>query len=326
MSVDTIPGVSTFVDAFNAVQQVLFESVIQPVAFALGAGNFLVEAYEGTGWLLIGLIQVAVMLLLLRPLEKRFPVEPVSDRAAIGVDVIYTLIHRLGVFKLVMFFTLDPVLDDGLGVLRTLGLPTFHVDQLLPGWIDSPWLSFAIYLVVFDLLQYAIHRGQHHVEWWWALHAVHHSQRQMTLWSDNRNHFLDDIIRDALMVLAAILIGVPPGQFVALVALTQLSESFQHANVKVWFGALGERLWVSPRFHRLHHSIGLGHESHGRNTLGGYNFGVLLPWWDMLFRTANFEYRFDPTGIRDQIELRRDYGRGLWQQQWRGLLRLVGRA
>ena len=60
--------------------------------------------------------------------------------------------------------------------------------------------------------------------------------------------------------------------------------------------------------------------------LGGCNFGVLLPWWDMLFGTADFERRFDPTGVRDQVERGRDYGRGFWAQQWLGLLRLLGRA
>jgi len=148
----------------------------------------------------------------------------------------------------------------------------------------------------------------------------------MTMWSDNRNHLLDDLIRDSLMVFVAQLIGIAPGQFVAIVALTQLSENFQHANLRVWFGRVGERLWVSPRFHRLHHSVGIGHESAGRQTLGGANFGVLLPWWDMLFGTANFEKRFDPTGVRDQVEQGRDYGHGFWNQQWLGLKRLAGRA
>jgi len=119
-----------------------------------------------------------------------------------------------------------------------------------------------------------------------------------------------------------------PGQFVALIALGQLSESFQHANLRCWFGPVGERLWVSPRFHRRHHSIGIGHESQqqGRTVLGGCNFGVLLPWWDMLFGTADFERRYDPTGVRDQVEQGRDYGRGFWVQQWLGLQRLLGRA
>ena len=65
--------------------------------------------------------------------------------------------------------------------------------------------------------------------------------------------------------------------------------------------------------------------------LGGHNFGVLLPWWDMLMGTANFELRYDPTGIRDQVEPDahgrvRDYGKRLLVQQWLGICRLLGRA
>jgi sterol desaturase/sphingolipid hydroxylase (fatty acid hydroxylase superfamily) len=131
----------------------------------------------------------------------------------------------------------------------------------------------------------------------------------------------------ALSVLA-VLVGVGPGQFVALVALGQLSENFQHANLRIWFGRVGERLWVSPRFHRRHHSIGIGHETErqGQSRLGGCNYGVLLPCWDMLFGTADFTPRFDPTGIRDQVEKGRDYGQGFWAQQWLGVLRLLSRA
>ena len=148
------------------------------------------------------------------------------------------------------------------------------------------------------------------------------------MWSDSRNHLLDDVITSLILSIVAVLLGVAPAQFVALVALGQLSESFQHANVKLWFGHIGERLWVSPRFHRLHHSIGVGHETvlAHQTVLGGCNFGVLLPVWDILGGTANFKYRFDPTGVRDQVEQGRDYGVGFWAQQRLGVLRLIGRA
>jgi sterol desaturase/sphingolipid hydroxylase (fatty acid hydroxylase superfamily) len=147
----------------------------------------------------------------------------------------------------------------------------------------------------------------------------------MTQWTDNRNHLLDDLLGAVIWVLVAQLIGIAPTQFVAVVAITQLFENFQHANLRVSFGKWGERVWVSPRFHRLHHAIGLGHEtSKGANmVLGGHNFGVLLPWWDVMFKTANFDVRFEPTGIRDQVEQGVDYGKGFWSQQRMGIKRLM---
>jgi sterol desaturase/sphingolipid hydroxylase (fatty acid hydroxylase superfamily) len=316
------------IDLFESLQATLYETVVQPIAFAAGQGNLLERAYEGTGWLVVGVLQLAVMLVVIGPMQRRWPVEPMTDHGAVRVDVIYTLIHRLGLFKLAMFFTFDYAFEQGLGRLRAMGLHTLHLDSLWPGVTDLAWVSFVLYLVVFDFVNYWIHRAQHQSDTWWALHSLHHSQRQMTQWTDNRNHLLDDIVTSLILSAVAVLIGVGPGQFVALVAIGQLSENFQHANVRVWFGRVGERLWVSPRFHRRHHSIGIGHEtqSEGRVVLGGCNFGVLLPWWDVLFGTADFQLRFDATGVRDQVEEGRDYGKGFWTQQRQGLLRLWGRA
>lgn len=323
---------------FDAAQQWLFESLVQPLLFALGQASVLEDGYDATGWLLVGLLQLVVMLAVIAPLERWRPVEPLRDRAAVRTDVLYTLIHRLGLFRLVLFFTLTPVWSDVFGALRVHGWQTFQLDALWPGVTEQPIASLLLYLLVFDFVDYWIHRGQHQFGWWWRLHSLHHSQRQMTMWSDSRNHLLDDLLRDVILVVVAQCIGVAPGQFVAIVALTQLSENLHHANLRLWFGRFGERLWVSPRFHRLHHAIGIGHESQApapgasrATVLGGHNFGVLLPWWDMLFGTANFEHRYDPTGVRDQVEPGadgqvRDYGAGFWAQQWRGLLRLVGRA
>src|SRR6478609_4465474 len=291
----------SLIDLFGWAQQGLFELAIQPIMFSFGLGNFLEDGYTATGWLLVGLIEIAVMLAVIGPLQRWRPVEPLVDAAEVRTDVLYTLLHRLGLFRVALFFSVEPLFDDLFGILRVHGFGTLHIDQLMAGVTDHPFVSFALYLVVFDFVDYWIHRGQHAVGWWWSLHSLHHSQRQMTMWSDNRNHLLDDLVRDSILVVLGQLIGVGPGQFVAIVAITQLSESLQHANL------------------RLHHSIGIGHEKRvtgdvlkdGKSpALGGHNFGVLLPWWDILFRTANFESRYDPTGVRDQVEKGRDYGRG----------------
>ncbi|WOP14243.1 sterol desaturase family protein [Ottowia sp. SB7-C50] len=312
-------------DAFAAAQQWLFEAAVQPVAFAVGAGNLLEDGFAATGWLLAGLVQIAVMLLVIGPLQRLWPVERVSDRHAIAIDVVYTLIHRLGLFKLVMFFSVELWLTEGIGWLRAHGLPTLQVDQLWPGVTDVAWVSFLIYLVLFDAIGYLIHRAQHRWHWWWQLHAVHHSQRQMTMWSDNRNHLLDSVITDVIFVVVAIVIGVAPAQFVALVAVTQLLESLHHANLRWSWGRIGNRLLVSPSFHRRHHAIALGHEP-GTSAYSPYggNYGVLFPWWDMLLGSADWRPGIDATGIDDQVLRGRDYGRGFWAQQWLGLKRLAG--
>lgn len=315
-------------DWFGDVQQALFEGVVQPLMFSAGLGNLLEEGFHATGWLLVGLIQIGVMLTLMRALEHWRPVEPVTDRAAVRTDIVYTLIHRLGLFRVLLFFSIDPFWDWLVGQARLQGLSGFDLDRLWPGVTDIAWVSFLLYLLLFDFFDYWFHRAQHQFHWWWQLHSLHHSQRQMTLWSDNRNHLLDDLLRDSLFVVLALVVGVPPGQFIAVVALGQLVESLSHANVRMDFGWLGSRLLVGPRYHRLHHAIGLGHESRGEGTLGGHNFAVLFPIWDLLFGTARYDGQDHPTGIRDQLPDHgaRDYGRGFWSQQWLGLKRLAGRG
>lgn len=297
-------------------QQWLFESIFQPVMLLLDMGNYVEDGYVAAAWFLWGCVQLAVIAFVFVPMQNWRPVEPVKDPATIWVDVLYTFLHRLGLFRLAMFLILQPLLDDAFSVLRSgsldfVSLGTFQLDQMWPGVTDGALASLVIYFIVFDFVDYWIHRAQHAWRPWWALHSLHHAQQQMTCWSDNRNHLLDDMLRDVLLVCIAFLIGVSPSQFVVIVVLTQLSESLQHANLRLSFGRVGERLWVSPRFHRLHHSI-----SHGF----GHNFGVLLPWWDVLFGTACFENRYDPTGVDDQPVV--DYGRGFWAQQSLGLMRL----
>jgi sterol desaturase/sphingolipid hydroxylase (fatty acid hydroxylase superfamily) len=324
------------VELFGLAQQALFEHLVQPLMFALGLGNLLEDGYRGTGWLLVGLLQIALLVTVVGALQRWRPVEPVTDRHAVRVDVLYTLLHRLGLFRLTMFFTLEPLVWELLGELRLLGVRPWQLDSLWPGVTDVALVSFVLYLLLFDFVDYWIHRGQHGLRWWWQLHALHHSQRQMTMWTDNRNHLLDDVLRDLVFVAVGIALGVGPGQFVAIVAFTQIMESLSHANVRMAFGPVLGRVLVSPAYHRLHHRIGLGHESAGPGSLGGHNFAVLFPLWDHLFGTARHDGRYEPTGIRDQLPGQggllpaqapgRDYGSGFWAQQWLGLKRLAGRA
>jgi sterol desaturase/sphingolipid hydroxylase (fatty acid hydroxylase superfamily) len=298
------------------LQTAFYEGAVQPVLYALDLVEYAEPAYEATEWFLYGLIEIAVLYALLRPLEARFPAEVWGDRRLVKSDVVYTLLNRLGLVPLAFFFLLTPVLDAAEGALKLHGYRPYNLEDLLPVLAQAPLAAFFLYLVVLDFAEYWRHRLQHRFEWWWALHSLHHSQRQMSFWTDNRNHLLDDLAGSLWFAALALAIGVPPGQFLLIVIATRMLESLQHANLRLSFGPVGEWLLVSPRFHRLHHAIGDGHEGRYR----GCNFAVLFPVWDVLFRTADFGERFRPTGVRDQLA-GRDYGEGFWAQQWLGLKR-----
>jgi sterol desaturase/sphingolipid hydroxylase (fatty acid hydroxylase superfamily) len=311
--------------AFDAVHSWLFEAAVQPLLFAVGASYWLEDAYPATEWFLLGVLQVVLLYAVLRPLEGLFPAEAWGDRRGTGVDIIYTLLHRLGAFPLLVFFLLTPPADATAAWLRMHEFTPLNLDALWPGVSDVPIVSFVIYLVALDLLDYWLHRGQHRLRWWWALHALHHSQRRMSFWTDDRNHLLDSLIIDAIKAAVALAIGVEPAQFVGLVIAARVVQSVQHANLPWTYGPLGYVL-VSPVFHRVHHAIGVGHE--GRRF--GCNFAVLFPAWDILFGTADYRTAIEPTGIRDQLPAPQgsahDYGEGFWRQQWLGLRRLVDPA
>jgi sterol desaturase/sphingolipid hydroxylase (fatty acid hydroxylase superfamily) len=304
---------------FGAVHGWLFQTLVLPVLQIAGLALYTEEAFNGTEDFLYGAAEIAVLVVILLPLERRFPVERFARGSAVRTDVIYTLIHRLGLFPLFFFFTLRPLFDALQAALHLQGLPTPNLESLVPALAASPIASFVAYLVVLDFTLYWIHRGQHAFAWWWALHAVHHSQRQMTFWTDNRNHLLDSVLTDSIFALVALAIGVPPAQFALLVVLPRMLESLAHANLRLSFGAIGNRILVSPRFHRLHHAIAASPHGDYR----GANYAVLFPVWDLLFATADFDHVPGPTGIDDQL-LGRDYGQGFWAQQWLGMKRLAG--
>ena len=313
--------VDAFVMAWAQLHAAVFEAVVQPTLFKLGLASWLEMAFDWTEVFLVGAAEIVVLAIALTALEKWRPVEVWKDRRAVRVDVLYTVLVRLGILPLAIFFLLLPVVDGLEGWLRMHDYIPPKIEDAFPSLLAHPFASFLVYLVIIDFAMYWIHRAQHQLGFWWALHALHHSQREMTFWTDDRNHLLDMVITDAVLALVALAVGVPPGQFVLLVAFSRALESLSHANVRMSFGRVGEWLFVSPRFHRVHHAIGLGHEG-GKQ---GCNFAVLFPVWDHLFGTADARREYPATGIRDQLT-GRDYGEGFWRQQWLGLKRMAGRA
>lgn len=305
-------------ELFTIVHAWIFENGLQPLLYRFGGLGYAEQAFQGLEFALYGIIEIGIMLALIRPLEAWRPVEQWTDRRAVRVDVLYTFLHRLGIVPLGAFLLLRPLVETIDGSLRLGGYIPPSLEEAIPWLANHPLAAFLVYLLILDFAEYLRHRLQHRFNWWWALHALHHSQRQLSLWSDRRNHLLDDILSDFWIVLVALLIGVPPGHFLGLVVVTRLIESLSHANLRLDFGRIGRYFLVSPHYHRLHHGIGMGHEGNAH----GCNFAPLFPLWDVLFGTARYLAETPATGIRDQLD-GVDYGEGFLSQQWLGIKRLL---
>jgi sterol desaturase/sphingolipid hydroxylase (fatty acid hydroxylase superfamily) len=295
----------------------LFETLIQPLMYAAGLMDWADEAFHWMDFFVFGLIQVAVVVAVCRPLEMWRPVERWPDGRVVWTDVAYTLLTRLGLLPMIgfiLFFQLGTLIEAW---IADSGFVPPTLETFLPWLRDWPLAALALYIVILDFGEYWRHRFQHMFGWWWALHSIHHAQTQMTFWTDDRNHILDDIIAAAWFGIIAVLIGVPPGQFPIILLVLRLAESLSHANVRLDFGRVGERVFVSPRFHRLHHGV-LSVGEHGKN------YAVLLPVWDWMFGTADFRRDHYPrTGDPGAPQA---YVTGGWLRQQAAGVREVWRA
>jgi sterol desaturase/sphingolipid hydroxylase (fatty acid hydroxylase superfamily) len=303
-------------DPFDSLAGLLQIHLVIPLLWRLDLMDWADISYGWSLFAIYGLAQVSVTFAVCLPLERWRPVEHWADRRAVGVDVLYTLIARVGLLPLVTFVLFYQMQVDLNGWLADYGIVPPTIERLVPFLLGRPVLTFLIYAIILDCSDYWRHRLSHRFRWWWALHSLHHAQRQMTFWSDDRNHLLDEAISFAWFTAVALLIGIPPMQFPLLVLLLRFLESLSHANTRLSFGRIGERLLVSPRFHRAHHGVlAAGQRS--------CNYGATLPWWDMLFGTADFSRDYVPTGDPAADEA---LASGTWaQQQAAGLRRMAGR-
>lgn len=266
--------------------------------------------------MLIGCLQVTVIACVLRPLETFAPAEVWTDRRLTHVDRKYTLLNLLGLNPLFAFLVLTPFANFfGVTNVSTDTDPARGLLHWIPGIEQHPYLTFALYYIVYDLIYYWMHRAQHAVPWWWALHSMHHSQRQMSCWTDDRDCYLDGALQALVLASAGLIMGVDASQFALLGLVGELMQKLSHTNTRLGFGRFLEKIFVDPRFHRLHHM----RVDPYRPNLHNSNFGLVLSIWDSMFGTALFGESLRPTGVSDPI-VDADNGRELIAMQW-GTLR-----
>ncbi|TFZ07719.1 sterol desaturase family protein [Ramlibacter humi] len=289
---------------------------VVPVAAALHAGAAADDAREIAQALLIACLQVFLIACVMRPLESVWPHERWEDRELTTVDRQYTLV-MLGLFPLFSYLALRPFADLFAGGTAAAGPGGLR--EWFPWFAAHPLAAFLAYYAAYDLCYYWMHRAQHAIPWWWALHSMHHSQRQMSCWTNDRGSYLDGVLQSFVLSLVGIALGVEPSEFALLVLLSELVQNLSHANLRLQLGSVSRwaaRIWVGPRFHRLHHM----RRDPDRPALHNCNFGQVLSVWDSLFGTALHGEPVRPTGVSDPV-VDADNGRGLVAMQWHTLKR-----
>jgi sterol desaturase/sphingolipid hydroxylase (fatty acid hydroxylase superfamily) len=169
---------------------------------------------------------------------------------------------------------------------RTLGLPTIGAIAGMPAW-----LGFALAVLVSDFLAWVHHFVRHKVPVFWSFHTVHHAQRELNAWTNERVHLVDYLVATLLVFVPATALGVSPPSMMSYVILAGWYTRVYHANIRTNFGLMRFVL-VTPQSHRVHHSIRPEHRDK--------NFGVIFSVWDHVCGTQCREYDVYPeTGIHD---------------------------
>ena len=250
--------------------------------------------------LMIALLQVTIIGLIFRPLETWYPAEPWTDRKLTLVDRNYTVLMLLGIFPLFTYLVLTPFShlfgNSTPDASPGTGSPLAIV-HWIPWFDHHPLLLFLVYYAIYDFVYYWMHRTQHAIPWWWALHSMHHSQRQMSCWTNDRGNLIDGFLQSMVLAVVGLLIGVQADEFAWLMLLGELAQNFSHANVRLGFGRIFEKALVDPKFHRLHHML----VDPTRPGLHNCNYGQVFSIWDVVFRTALYGEPPRPTGVGDPV-------------------------
>lgn len=145
-------------------------------------------------------------------------------------------------------------------------------------------------LLAFDFLAYWLHRLQHAVPAFWAVHRMHHDEQHVGASTGLRQQWLQlPFVQLAIMLPLSWLFGA--AAFNPLVYWVPVAVSvFQHMNLRLQMGRLTPLL-MGPQLHRLHHATD--------PAVYNSNYATVLPLWDRLFGTyrAPQPGQFGPTGI-----------------------------
>lgn len=179
---------------------------------------------------------------------------------------------------------------DVTGLLRILGhlitLGTAYVFGLvinsalnlnLTGAFADPVVQVVFWIFVKSFLDYWMHRFLHAVPMLWEIHKYHHSAAEFNVVTAHRESVLVAPWSSFYFAIPLGILGTPPTVFIPVAFLLEAHALLVHSRFMFSWGRFGDWFLISPRAHRMHHSIDMNH--------WGHNYGFTFAFWDHLFGT-----------------------------------------
>jgi sterol desaturase/sphingolipid hydroxylase (fatty acid hydroxylase superfamily) len=249
-------GVATGLVLFEAIDALVGAHALGPT-LAAGWSQLVAPAF-------VALVLAAVACERLWPAVRR----PFLARGHVQ-DASYFLLYVLAIAPFMTLLSVGSAV-----ILRS------HAAWLQASWTAQwpRWTVVVVTLLAMDLCNWLAHWGDHRVGALWRIHALHHSQEELSVLTSFRAH---PLMHTTGFVLATVpvlfLTGAHPLAPVLITVYVCLG-TLPHTNVRWSYGPLG-RILVSPAYHRLHHAID------GRQDA---NLGVVFTVWDVLAGMARF--------------------------------------
>ncbi|RFM27878.1 sterol desaturase family protein [Deminuibacter soli] len=173
------------------------------------------------------------------------------------------------------------LLNAGLDIIfraAYVGILGYFFQHALMTWqhVVAYWIML---LVAEDFMYYWLHRFDHEVRLFWAVHVTHHSSRYFNFTIGFRSSVFEPLYRFIYFIPLAWL-GFQPLDIVFMYSATQIWGTLVHTELVNKLGWL-EYILVTPSHHRVHHASNPKYLDK--------NMGMFLIIWDKIFGTFQAE-------------------------------------
>ena len=197
----------------------------------------------------------------------------------IGLEILLSnyqhrkLYHWKDTAENIILLLLNSIIDLLFRAVYLLILNYFYIHQLFSfTHAVTYWIILAFSE---DFLYYWLHRFDHEIRFFWAVHVTHHSSDQMNFTVGFRSSVFQPLYRFIYFIPLALL-GFKPLDIIFIYSATQIWGIFVHTEIIGKMGWL-EHFFVTPSHHRVHHASNPKYLDK--------NLGMFLIIWDHLFGT-----------------------------------------